>query len=101
MATNPKPTFSKRAFWSDDYARLDPDSDADYMIARVFDAGTYEDMQEAIRYYTKERIRTTLTKATDLQSSTINYAAIWLEMHPNEFMATQRRRLNPAPYQSF
>ena len=98
MATKKKPTFSKRAFWSDDFEALDPDKHADHMISRVFDAGTYEDMAEAIRYYGKEKIKEALTASIDLQSSTVAHAAIWLELHPLDFQATTRKLINPQPY---
>lgn len=95
------PQFSRRAFWSDKTNEFDVDIDADYLIARVFDAGTYEDMQEAIRYYGVDRIKEALPKAPDLQSSTIAYAAIWLNLKPDDFRAHRRSQQNPQSYPTF
>ena len=98
MPAHKKPVFSKRAFWSDDLTALDVDTHAAYIIARVFDAGTFADMQEAIRYYGQVRIRSALTEAIDLQSSTIAYAALWFGLTPADFAATIRQQINPEPY---
>lgn len=39
MTPTTLPKFSAQAFWSDDISKLDKIQDADYIIARVFDAG--------------------------------------------------------------
>jgi len=101
MAEKTKPTFSKRSFWSDNMNELDVDTDADYMIARVFDAGTFLDMQEAIRYYGKERIKKALIDAADLTESAIAHTAIWLELKPAQYRSHIRRSQNPIPHPSF
>lgn len=100
MKKNP-PVFSKRAFWSDDVTKLNKDTDGPYIIARVFDAGTYEDMQQAIQYYGRSQVESALLDATDLQSSTIAHAAIWLDRKPEDFRAFRRSQLNPMPYATF
>lgn len=96
-----KPTFNKRAFWSDKFEELDPDRDGDYMIARVFDAGTFLDMQEAIRYYGLDQIKKALIEAADLQESTISHTAIWLNLKPTDYRSHIRRINNPIPYKGF
>lgn len=101
MADKPKPIFSKRSFWSDNLKELNVDTDGDYMIARVFDAGTFLDMQEAIRYYGKERIKKALLDAADLTESAIAHTAIWLDLKPTQYRSHNRRSQNPIQHPSF
>ena len=93
--------FSKQAFWSDDFEALSPDTDGDYIIARVFDAGTFDDMRNVLVYYGQERVKKALLSATDLQDSTVAHATIWLEVTPDDFYVVQRRMLNVQPYRTF
>lgn len=97
----PLPTFSKQAFWSGATNDLDVDDDADFLIARVFDAGKFEDMQEAIRYYGTGKIKAVLLNAPDLQSSTIAYASLWLSAKPEDFRACRRAAKNVIQYPTF
>ena len=97
----PMPVFSRQAFWSGPTKGLDVHKDADFLIARVFDAGKYEDMREAIRYYGIEKISEALCTAPDLQSSTIAYASIWLGLQPEAFRAHRRAAENPIAYPTF
>lgn len=97
----PLPTFSKQAFWSGAGKDLDVHGDADFLITRVFDAGKFEDMQEAIRYYGSDKIKAVLLDAPDLQSSTIAYASLWLGAVPADFRAHRRAAKNVIQYPTF
>lgn len=101
MASQEIPTFSAQAFWSDDVTQLDKIGDADYIIARIFDAGTFEDMRTAIQFYGKARVEEALIEATDLQNGTINHVAIWLGKKPEDFRSYRRASVNPMPYKTF
>ncbi|PRY27788.1 hypothetical protein CLV58_1316 [Spirosoma oryzae] len=96
-----KPFFLRQIFWSDKYDALDVDTDGDYMIARVFDAGTYADMQKAIAYYGMPRVKAALLQAADLQQSTVALVSLWLNCQPEQFYCTKRRKGSSIPHRSF
>jgi hypothetical protein len=50
------PKRMARLFWNVDLAALDPDRDADMVIARVVEHGTHADVQWMLRRYGLERV---------------------------------------------
>jgi hypothetical protein len=58
--------LSRRAFWDIDLSRLDFDRYPDFTIIRAMERGTIKDIREVIRYYGKDKVRTSLTNAERL-----------------------------------
>ncbi len=58
-----KPDISKRAFWDVDFDQLDFENNAQAIIIRVLERGTYNDMISIMKYYGEERLISELTSA--------------------------------------
>lgn len=57
------PEFNKRIFWDVDFAALDYEAHAAFIIERVFTRGDVPDIRNCRRYYGDEKIREVLTGA--------------------------------------
>lgn len=105
-STNPKPgslQFNKRSFWGLDTQKMDINNptDADTIIARVMDNGTHEDRLTAIRYFGLERIKLALLSAPELQSPTISFCCLWLNLEPTAFLSYRKKTTEPIQFASF
>ncbi|MBX2979584.1 MAG: hypothetical protein KF905_09840 [Flavobacteriales bacterium] len=66
MSAKPLPTFDRRIFWDVDFDRLDHETDAAFIIERVFSWGDIPDVRQARRYYGDERVLAILLEAENL-----------------------------------
>lgn len=66
LATLVKPHLSHFGFWDVNLETLDFDRYADFVIIRVMERGSAEDMGEVSRYYGREKVIKALTMATSL-----------------------------------
>ena len=67
--------LSKQAFWDVDMDKLDYEIQANAIIRRVFDNGSWEDILEVMVYYGKEKVLNALTSAPYLKEITIVFAS--------------------------
>lgn len=58
-------------FWDTDVSALDVDRQQTYIIPRIMDYGSLEDVLWAMRYYPEATIRAALTQSPSLQRRTI------------------------------
>jgi len=79
--------LGKELFWEAEYAELDWDKNASYIIPRVMDYGTLEDVRCAMQHYGKERIRAVLHAAPALQSRTIHFFASYFSEPLDNYLA--------------
>ena len=88
--------------WGYDVSSMDADNAADgnTIIARVFDAGSFRDMQRVLAYYGPARVRQTLVEYPELQTKTINHVALWLGLTPEDFYAFRKKQQEPISFPS-
>lgn len=69
--------ISKRAFWDIDFEKLllQADSYSNYIIRRVFEHGTFDDVLNVIEYFGKHKVVDVLTKAHFLPEKTLHFAS--------------------------
>ncbi len=62
------PQISKRAFWDIDYNCIEWDNQQyrQYLLIKIFNHGTVDDIKNAIRYYGKKAVIEELTSAEKL-----------------------------------
>lgn len=82
--------LSGHLFWDVDCDRIDPEAHARFLICRIMDRGTREDVRVAWFYYGGERIREALLVAPSLGSKTISFFANQFALPKEAFRAYQR-----------
>lgn len=77
--------LSNKAFWDVDMTKLDYENQADYIIRKVFENGSFDDILEITVFYGMEKIKTVLTSATYLKENTLHFASMYLEIAQSKF----------------
>ncbi|WP_373521443.1 hypothetical protein [Aquiflexum sp.] len=95
MEKKEKPIFEKRIFWDVDFAKLDYDAKANFVIERVFERGDVPDIRNCRRYYGDEKISEALLNAKFLPEMTMYLAAAVIDKPITEFRCYKLRQLNP------
>ncbi|MEX2567463.1 MAG: hypothetical protein WD431_16075 [Cyclobacteriaceae bacterium] len=95
MDKKEKPVFEKRIFWDVDFAKLDYDVKANFVIERVFERGDVQDIRNCRRYYGDEKISEALLKAKFLPEMTMYLAAAVIDKPITEFRCYKLRQSNP------
>jgi nicotinamide mononucleotide adenylyltransferase len=75
MNEKQKPVFNKRIFWDVNFAQIDYDAKANFVIERVFERGDVEDIRQCRRYYGDEKVTEALLNAKYLPLHTIHFAS--------------------------
>lgn len=94
-AVTSQPVFSPFLFWDSDLEQLDFQRDASYVIRRVFDIGTLEDVAEAMRFYSREKLVQSLTSAHYLPENAMRLAAVLFELKPQDFKCYSSKQYHP------
>lgn len=94
------PVFDKRIFWDVDFAQLDYEKYAAFVIERVFERGDVEDIRNCRRHYGDEKIMQILLNAKFLPETRMYLAAAIIDRPITEFRCYKIRQLNPGllPY---
>ena len=79
--------LSARLFWDVDPAAVDPDEHRRYVIPRIMDRGTREDVKAAWSFYGEETIREVLLNAASLHKKTIAFFACQFDLPRESFRA--------------
>ena len=87
--------LSPRAFWDVDMNKLDYGSKANYIIRKVFDFGSWEDILEVVAYFGKGKIIKALTTAPYLMEKTFVFASKIFNIPISEFKCSTTRQLHP------
>jgi hypothetical protein len=95
MEKKEKPIFEKRIFWDVDFAKLDYDAKANFVIERVFERGDVQDIWNCRRYYGDEKISEALLNAKFLPEMTMYLAAAVIDKPITEFRCYKLRQSNP------
>ena len=80
-----RPVFSNACFWDQDYMKLDPDNNKNYIISRVISRGGSQDELELFRYYGWETIKEEVVKIKYLNSKIFNYVSKLFNIPPGNF----------------
>lgn len=77
--------LSPRAFWDVDMSKLDYENKADFIIRKVFDRGSLEDVAEVLAYYGREKVMSALVTASSLRQQTLRFAASYFNLPLSSF----------------
>jgi len=87
--------LSKQAFWDVDMDKLDYVGNANAIIRKVFDYGSWEDILEAIAYYGKDKVIFALTTAPYLKEITIVFASKLFHIPYADFKCSTTKQFHP------
>ncbi len=84
--------LSKRAFWDVDINSLDFEKQADAIIVRVFERGSWEDIIEVSAFYGSKKVSKALVTAAYLMEKTIAFASNMFHISPSSFKCCTTRQ---------
>ncbi len=87
--------ISPKAFWDVDMSKLDYEKQADYIIRKVFEHGSWDDILEVTAYYGNEKIGKTLTTATYLRENTQFFASLFINTPIQQFKCFTTKQYHP------
>ncbi len=79
--------LSPHLFWDVDRDSVDPELHRQFIIPRIMDRGTRNDVREAWTYYGETRVREALLNAASLQKKTIAFFANQFNLSRDQFRA--------------
>lgn len=98
MGTDKKPILNQRIFWDVNFASLDYDLKANFIIERVFERGDVEDIRQVRRFYGDDLISTVLLEAKFLPLRRIYLASAVIHKPVSDFRCYILRQSNPEIY---
>ncbi|MBD0288701.1 MAG: hypothetical protein M3342_25140 [Bacteroidota bacterium] len=88
--------LSKQAFWDTNMTTIDPETHAAFVIEKVFEYGTWQDMLAVTRYYGEERVKSNLVKSRFFFPDTISLISTIFNINREEMACSTSKphRLN-------
>jgi len=79
--------LTSRAFWDIDFEKLlkEPDKYAEFIIRKVFEHGTFNDVLNVVFYFGKQKVVDTMTKTIYLSEKSLHFASAFLNIEKNNF----------------
>ncbi|MEO8852381.1 MAG: hypothetical protein ABI359_01290 [Ginsengibacter sp.] len=87
--------LSKQAFWDVDMDKLDYEKNADYIIAKVFDNGSMEDIMEITAWYGDDKVAKALMDAPYLKEITMVLASKLFNIPISSFKCSTTKQYHP------
>lgn len=87
--------LSDKAFWDVDMNKLDYKRQADAIIVRIFERGSWEDILEVSAFYGRERVIAALVNAAYLMEKTIAFASNIFNIPPSSFKCCTTKQYHP------
>jgi hypothetical protein len=91
----PNIILSGKAFWDVDKLKIDYVNHADYIIRKVFEYGSWDDILEVSAYYGMDKIKKALQTAPYLKENTLYFASLFLNLPRNEFACYTTKQFHP------
>ena len=77
--------ISNLPFWDVDYASLDIERDALFILEKVFNYGLWSDYRAAFTLYGQARIRQEIVGASYLKKEVLSFLCLILKLKPTDF----------------
>lgn len=87
--------LSSKAFWDIDMSKLDYEKNGPYVIRKVFEHGSWDDVLEVVVFYGKEKTKEVLTTATYLKEATLYFAARFFNIPITNFKCYTSKQYHP------
>jgi hypothetical protein len=90
-----KPVLSKQAFWDVDMDKIDYEKKARYVITKVFDRGTIEDIISILNFYDEDEIKTALLNVSYLSDNAMSFACVLFGLKLQDFKCYNLKQSGP------
>ncbi|MBL7764397.1 MAG: hypothetical protein JNL23_13305 [Chitinophagaceae bacterium] len=90
-----KPDISKKAFWDIRFEDLDFEKNKEYIIAKIFEYGKWEDMIAITRYYGENEIKAVLKKHLFFFPDTISFISTIFDIKKEEMACYTKKPYRP------
>lgn len=90
-----KPILSKQAFWDVDMDSIDYQKNARFVISKVFDRGSLDDVISILNFYQDEIIKSSLLNVRYLSNSAMSFACALFNLNLEDFRSYQFKQLHP------
>jgi hypothetical protein len=87
-----KPAISKTAFWDVNFEIIDFETNSLFVMTKVFNHGTFEDMLGVFRFYGLERIKIEIVNAAYLKKKVLAFLCVILHLKETDFENYQKRQ---------
>lgn len=87
--------LSNRAFWDVDMDRLDFEKQANYIIRKIFENGSWDDILEVTAFYGINKVKDVLTASAYLKENTLYFASLFLDVPQSEFACYTSTQYHP------
>ena len=87
--------LSSKAFWDVDMSKLDYEKNADYIIRKVFEYGSWEDLLEVTAYYQIDKIKKALLTAHYLTEKTMVFSSKLFHIPLPEYKCYNTKQYHP------
>ena len=88
--------FSDYLFWDVDQSKMSPNVYRSFVIRRVFEFGTLDDLIESLSFYGRDTIKETLLSSDSLADNAIDLASALFQLRPTDFQCyTSKPSLTP------
>ena len=87
--------LSKQAFWDVDMEKLDYEKNADYIIGKVFDNGSMEDIMEITAWYGDDKVAKALMDTPYLKEITMVLASKFFNIPISSFKCSTTKQYHP------
>jgi hypothetical protein len=77
--------FSEYLFWDVDQRKMSPDTYRTFIIRRVFELGTLDDLIESLSFYGRDTVKETLLSADSLADNAVDLATALFQLRPTDF----------------
>lgn len=82
--------FKSKLFWDTDHSKLNMEQHKAYIIPRVMDKGSLDDVRRIMSHYSKDVLLQVLKDAPYLDKKTISFCELYFGVPRAEFRAYQR-----------
>lgn len=89
------PDISKRAFWDVGFENLDFEKQKDYIVQKIFEYGSWNDMLIITRYYGKENTKQVLQKSKFYLPDAISFIATVFNINKEEMACSTTKPFRP------
>jgi hypothetical protein len=87
-----KPNISKIAFWDVNFDNIDFQENSVFVMNKVFNYGTWDDIIETLRFYGIERVRKEVIKSSYFKNTTLSFLCVILHLTEQDFVSYQQRQ---------
>lgn len=86
------PSISAAAFWDVDFEYIDFENNSVFVLSKVFNYGTWNDIVGVLKYYGIKRVKKEVVQVPYFKKTTLAFLCTVLDLKKKDFKAYQRRQ---------